>query len=308
MGVEPIGDRTLTPCDVSVCTVTLHARDYLRDSLHSLAENTRVSYEIIVVDNGSFDGVVEMVQDEFPQAHFIQNQANTGFTRPYNQAMRQATGRYLLILNPDTLILPQAIDRLVTYLDEHPEAGVVGPKVLNPDRTLQKPCKRGEPRPLAVFAYFIGLDRRFPNNQRLNEYLLSYLDENQTHSVAGVSGSCMLIRREVIERIGYLDEALYAYQEDADFCRRTRDAGWQVVYYPQAQIVHFGGQGGSRVQPYRSIFAWHRSYYIYYRKYLAHEHIFLFNWFYYGLMAGKLVLTLAINLFRQKKFIGGKRS
>ena len=301
------GELVIRP-DVSVCTVTLQARDFLRNCLYSLAQNTRASFEIVVVDNGSFDGVADMVRDEFPRAQFIQNQANTGFTRPYNQAIQASRGRYVLLLNPDTLILPGAVDRLVAYLEEHREAGVVGPKVLNPDQTLQKPCKRGEPRPAAVFAYFTGLDRRFPNNKRLNEYLLGYLDENQTHAVAGVSGCCMLIRREVIEQIGCLDETYYAYQEDADYCRRVRDAGWQVIYHPQAQIIHFGGQGGSRIQPFRSIYAWHRSYFIYYRKYLAREYNFLFNGVYYTLMAGKLILTLGVNLFRRQKFIGGKRS
>jgi GT2 family glycosyltransferase len=118
----------------------------------------------------------------------------------------------------------------------------------------------------------------------------------------------MLIRREVIDQIGYLDERFFAYQEDADFCFRARQAGWKVYYVPTAQITHFGGRGGSRVQPYRSIIEWHRSYWLYYRKNLAKDYCFLFNWLYYLAMLVKLVLSLSINLFRKEKFAHGKRS
>lgn len=129
---------------VSVCILTYQARDYLRQCLQSLAENTALEYEVIIVDNGSQDRVVEMVEQEFPGVRLMQNQSNEGFTKPINQAMRAGTGRYLCQLNPDTLILPGAIDRLVDFMDTHPEVGICGPKVLNRDLTLQKPCRRGE--------------------------------------------------------------------------------------------------------------------------------------------------------------------
>jgi len=157
-----------------------------------------------------------MLVAEFPQVKLIQNRSNEGFTRPMNQALQASCGRYLLQLNPDTLILPGALDRLVDFLETHPQAGICGPKVLNRDRTLQKPCRRGEPRPLAVFSYFLGLSAIFPKSRLFGEYLMNYMDEDETHTVAGVSGSCMLIRREVTTQIGYLDERFFAYQEDAD--------------------------------------------------------------------------------------------
>jgi GT2 family glycosyltransferase len=117
----------------------------------------------------------------------------------------------------------------------------------------------------------------------------------------------MLIRRTLVEQIGYLDEDLYAYQEDTDFCWRARAAGWLVYFFPQAQIIHYGGQGGSRVEPYRSIIEWHRSYWIYYRKHLAKDYFFLLNWLYYLLMLVKLVITLTVNFLRKDKFAGPKR-
>ena len=193
-----------------------------------------------------------------------------------NQALRETRGNYLLQLNPDTVILPDAIDRLVHFMETNQQVGISGPKVLNPDRSLQSQCRRGEPRPLAIISYFLRLPKLFPNNKQFGEYLLEYEDEDQTLEVAAVSGSCMLIRRAVVDQIGYLDEDYFAYQEDTDYCTR-------------------------------SIIEWHRSYLIYYRKHLAQDYFFLFNWFYYFIMLLKLIVSLTINLFRKERFAGPRR-
>lgn len=302
-----VGRRLNTP-DLSICIVTFQAREVLRDCLRSLIENTRSStFEVIVVDNGSQDGVGEMLQAEFPQVTYIQNGFNEGYTRPMNRALRASSGSFLLQLNPDTIILQGALDRLVEFMLEHPQAGICGPKVLNRDGTLQKPCRRGLPRPLAVFSYFTSLYALFPRSKLFGGYLMNYMDEDVTHEVAGVSGSCMLIRREVVDQIGYLDERFFAYQEDADYCFRAMKAGWQVIYFPEAHVIHFGGQGGSRVFPYRSIVEWHRSYWLYYRKNLASDYFFAFNWFYYLVIMLKLLYALSINALRKDKFAGPRR-
>ncbi len=285
---------------LSICILTLNAREYLRQCLLSIEAHTAVEHEIIVADNGSTDGVGAMLAQEFPQVQFIPGTHNEGFSRPMNRALRRARGEYLALLNPDTVVLDAAFDRLVEFMETHPQAGIVGPKVLNPDGTLQGPCKRGEPRPWAVISYFLRLHRLFPHSPRFGGYLLNHLPEDEPARVDGVSGSCMLLRREVVEQIGYLDETFFAYQEDADYCARARAAGWTVYYFPAARIVHYGGQGGSRVHPYRSIVAWHYSYFLYYRKHLARDYFILFNWFYYGLMALKLLSALAFNLFRSR--------
>ena len=297
----------MTP-DLSICIVTLNTREYLEACLHSLkAQTHRLRLEVIVVDNGSADGSQEMLGRDFPQVKLIQNQQNRGYTAPMNQALHQGTGRYLAQLNPDTLVHESAFDRLVEYMDAHPEVGICGPKVLNADGTMQKSCRRGESRPLAVIGYISGLYRLFPNHRGLNQYHLNYLPEDETNVVDGVAGSCMVIRREVIDQIGYLDEAYFAYQEDADLCFRARQAGWQVVYMPGAQITHFGGRGGSRFQPWRSIYEWHRSYWVYYRKNLARDYSVFLNVFYYLAIAGKLALALLLNLFRSDRYAGPKR-
>ncbi len=319
--------------DLSICIATLNASDYLRNCLRSLCEQSshlslaaadpaaselpsvtshtgqaRLNFELIIVDNGSIDDTVSMVKSEFPAVYLIRNDRNEGFSHPINQALRLSQGQYMLVLNPDTIVLPGAINELVQYQESHPEVGICGPKVLNRDGSLQKACRRGVSRPWAAFSYFSGLSKLFPHSKFFGGYLLNYLAEDEVHEVDGISGSCMLIRRQVIQQIGYLDERFFAYQEDADYCFQAKKAGWKVVYDPAAQIIHFGGQGGSRVQPYRSIYEWHRSYYLYYQKNLAREYFFLFNWFYYFLMGVKLVLALAANALRTNKFAGPRRT
>ena len=319
--------------DLSICIATLNASDYLRNCLRSIYEQSshlkwadtdpidleqtldsppmsqsRLNFELIIVDNGSSDDTAAMIQSEFPATRLILNGRNDGFARPINMALRESQGRYMLVLNPDTIILPGAINELVKYMDSQPEVGICGPKVLNRDGSLQKACRRGVSRPWAAFSYFTGMSSLFPHSKFFGGYLLNYLDENEVHEVDGVSGSCMLIRRQLMDQIGLFDELFFAYQEDADYCFQAKKASWKIVYLPTAQIIHFGGQGGSRVQPYRSIFEWHRSYYLYYRKNLARDYFFLFNWLYYFMMGLKLVVSLIANALRTDKYAGPRRA
>jgi hypothetical protein len=281
--------------------VTYQARDLLRDCLQSLYQNTRRRFEVIVVDNGSKDGVREMLAGEFPAVKLIENESNAGFTKPMNQALRLGRGRYLIQLNPDTLVLPEALDRLANFLDHNPEIGICGPKVLNQDLTMQKQCRRGEARPWAVITYFLGFSELFPHSRLFGQYLMSFYDEDQAHPVAAVSGSCMAIRRALLDQIGYLDERFFAYQEDSDLCFRARQAGWKVYYQPQAQIIHYGGRGGSKVESERSLYEWHKSYYLYYKKNLSGDYFFLLSWLYYLAMLVKYVSAVVANRMRKLK-------
>jgi hypothetical protein len=280
----------------------------LQDCLHSIYKTVNPPLiEVIIVDNHSEDGTLEMLRADFPNARLVVNDQNRGYTRPNNQAMRVSQGRYVLLINPDTLVESNTITELFGFLETHPEVGIVGPKVLNRDGTLQKQCRRSEARPWDAFCYFSGLSRILPHNKRFAGYLMTYLDEDLTHAAEAVSGSCMLIRREVIEQIGYQDENFFAFQEDTDYCRRARLAGWKIYYYPLAQIIHFAGEGGSGVQPFRSIVEWHRSYYLYYRKHFAKDYFVLFNIVYYLGMFLKLGFSLLANLFRTRKVVGTRK-
>jgi GT2 family glycosyltransferase len=249
-----------------------------------------------------------MLRETYPEVIVIANQENLGFTRPNNQAIKIARAqKYILLLNPDTIVYEASLQNLLQFAEEHLDGGVFGPKVLNDDGTFQKHCKRGEGRPWETFSYFLGLAKIFPTHPFFSGYLQTHLDENQSHQVPAISGCCMLIRQETIQQIGGLDEDLFAYQEDTEYCVRARKAGWKVYYTPVAQITHLGGKGGSRAQPYKAIYKWHHSYYIYYRKHLARDYFFLFNWLYYLVMLLKLCFTLFVNLFRQEKHAGPNR-
>ena len=294
--------------DVSISIVSLNTAKMLRDCLNSLVQSpTRVQFEIIIVDNGSQDESVEILKAEFPQVQVIGLTHNEGYTRPMNLGLRAGQGRYLLQLNPDTIIHPSLLDGLVQFMDQHSEVGIATPKVLNRDGTLQKQCRRSAARPWDVLTYFSGLYKIFPKSRLFGRYLMTYMGDDDIFEVEAVSGSCMMIRRAVVDQIGYLDEAYFAYQEDTDFCFRAREAGWKIFYVPTESLVHFGGQGGSRVQPFNGIIQWHRSYYLYYRKHLAKEYFFLFNWLMYLFMAFKLGFSLAVNYVRKEKIVGTRQ-
>lgn len=293
---------------VSISIVAYQSRELLRECLHSIQSNVRdLRLEIIVVDNGSDDGTVEMVSRHYPQVQLVRNDRNLGFARPNNQAIKASRGKYILLLNPDTIVLPNALEQLVEFAEAHPRVGIVGPKVLNRDGTMQLQCRRSFATPWDLFCYFSRLSQLFPRSRLFARYLVTYRDENEIHPVDAISGSCMLIRRTMMEEIGLLDEQFFAYQEDTDYSFRAHQAGWEVYYCPRAQIIHFAGRGGSRVDPFHSIVEWHRSYFRYYRKNLAPRYFFLFNWFYYVIMLAKLLSSLAINVFRSEKFAGSPK-
>lgn len=289
----------MAPPELSICIITLNSGDYLRDCLESIRQYPpEGEYEILVTDNGSDDGTITMLRREFPQVKVIVNQKNLGFTKPNNRMLHQARGEFLLLLNPDTLLIEDCFNPQLQFLKDHPQVGVSIPKVLNGDGSFQKQSRRGEANPVEVIGYFFHLGRLFPKNRALNGYLQSWLPEDEIAEVKAVSGSCMFIRRETWQQVGDLDERFFAYQEDSDYCLRAREKGWKVMYVPISRIIHHGGQGGSMAQPWRSIYQWHRSYYLYYRKHFAKDHFFLFNWLFYLVTLAKLGMALLANLLR----------
>ncbi|HIM83668.1 MAG TPA: glycosyltransferase family 2 protein [Candidatus Marinimicrobia bacterium] len=278
---------------VSVCIVTLNASKYLHHCLTLLEQSQGAEVEqIIVVDNRSNDNTVKMIHEKHSSVTLIQNNRNEGYTIPMNRAMKEADGEYLLILNPDAFVKPKAVAALANFLDLHPEVGIAGPKVLNVDGTFQKSCRRGVARPWNVISYFTGLAARFPDNSKYTGYHLSHLDENILNEVDGVSGSCMMIRRNLIDKIDCFDERFFAYQEDSDYCFRAKAAGWKIYYVPEAEVIHDAGRGGSAVYKYRSLFEWHRSYYLLYKKHFSADYFPLVNGLFYSAMLGKLLMTV----------------
>jgi GT2 family glycosyltransferase len=249
--------------DIAVIVVNWNACEDLRRCLLSLygTPTPGVEYGVWVVDNASGDDSAAMVRDEFPQVHLTVNPDNRGFSRANNQAIAGTDSRYVFLLNSDASVQPGTLEALVAYADAHPQAGIIGPKVLNPDGSLQFSCRRF-PSLGAGFFRNTYLGRLFPDNKFARDYLMTDFDHASDIAVDWVSGCAMLIRRDLIARIGALDERFYMYCEDVDFCQRTWDAGREVVYVPQAVVTHAIGRSSDKNAD-KMIVEFHRSWYEY---------------------------------------------
>jgi len=234
--------------DVSVIVVNWNTRDLLRECLASVvAQMGEVALELLVVDNASTDGSAEMVRQEFPQARLWVNAENRGFAAANNQAIAQAQGRYLFLLNSDAYLWPGALQALRDFLDAHPEAAVVGPKVLNPDGTTQPSCFRF-PTAWDVFCEMAFLSALFPGSPLFNRRGMGGFDRRTVREVDWVLGAAMAVRREWAERVGGLDEGYFVYAEELDWCRRIRGAGGRIFFFPGAEVVHYGGVSKARAR------------------------------------------------------------
>jgi len=234
--------------DVSIVIVSWNTRDILRDCLRTVYEQTeKTAFEVIVVDNASADGSGEMVRAEFPQTILVANPENSGYAAANNQGIRIARGRYILVLNSDTLILDGAVDKMMAFADAQPRAGVLGCRVLNADRSLQPTCFL-YPSPLNLLLSMSYLSKLFPRNRFFGRETLSWWDRSDTRPVDVVTGCFMFVRKAAIDQVGLMDEQYFMYGEETDWCYRFKQAGWQVLFTPVAQIVHYGGSSSSRVR------------------------------------------------------------
>jgi GT2 family glycosyltransferase/lipopolysaccharide/colanic/teichoic acid biosynthesis glycosyltransferase len=202
--------------------------------------------EIVVLDNASTDNSAEMVREKFPDVSLITSPENVGFARGNNIAIRQTSGDFILLINPDTIVQEDTFRVMLRFFETHPDAGLAGCKVLNPDGTFQLPCRRSFPTPWVAFTKIFGLSALFPKSRLFGRYNLTFLDPDQTYPVDAVSGSFMMIRRQTYEQVGGLDESFFMYGEDLDWCYRVGDAGSKVYYVHGTAIIHFKGQSTKR--------------------------------------------------------------
>jgi hypothetical protein len=237
--------------DVSTVIINWNTRDVLRDCLASVYANTKnIAFEVIVVDNASSDGSVDMVRSEFLQVELIVNVENRGFAAANNQAIAVAKGRYVLLLNSDTVILDGALDKMVAFADSHPEAGIVTCRVLNGDRKLQPTCFMF-PSVLNMFLWAAYLSRLFPTSRFFGRERMTWWNRDDVREVDVATGCFMLVRCIAIEKVGLLDERFFMYGEETDWCYRFGKTGWKILFTPDAEIVHLGGastrQAGSEM-------------------------------------------------------------
>jgi N-acetylglucosaminyl-diphospho-decaprenol L-rhamnosyltransferase len=237
--------------DLSVVIVSWNVRDLLRQCLSTLADSYPLSLEVIVVDNASADDSVDMLRAEFPAVQLVANPDNLGFPAANNQGIAVAQGRYVLLLNSDTEVVGAALATMVAFADAHPDVGVVGPQLLNPDGSVQS-SRRRFPTVATAFFESTWLQSCAPRRLLERYYVLDEPDD-AILDVDWVKGAALMARREAIEQVGFLDEGFFMYSEELDWCRRFREAGWRVVYLPTAQITHHEGKSSEQVLPARHI-------------------------------------------------------
>jgi GT2 family glycosyltransferase len=227
--------------------VNYNVKVFLQNLLDSIRKASfRLKTEIIIVDNASDDGSVEFLKEKYPQVKLIVNKTNLGFGKANNIGLKEASGKLILLLNPDTIVAEDTFTKMVEFFNRTPEAGVAGCKILNPDGTLQLPCRRSFPGPWTSFTKVTGLSTLFPKSRIFARYNLTYLDENQTYEVDAISGSFMMMRKEVFDKVGGFDEQFFMYGEDLDLCYRIQKAGYKVYYVHSTQIIHYKGESTKR--------------------------------------------------------------
>ncbi len=232
---------------LSVIIVNYNVRDFLHHALTSLQKGLRgIRHEIFVVDNKSDDGSVEMLRRSFPAVKVIHNAENVGFARGNNQALESARGKYILLINPDTVVQEDTISTMVRFFEENADVGLAGCKVLNPDGTFQLACRRSFPTPWVAFTKITGLARLFPRSRLFGKYNLTYLSPDESYDLDAVSGSFMMLRKQVYDKVGGLDESFFMYGEDLDWCYRIQRSGWKIYYVHSTKIIHFKGESTRR--------------------------------------------------------------
>ncbi|MGF1572898.1 MAG: glycosyltransferase family 2 protein [Sumerlaeia bacterium] len=260
--------------DLSIIIVHRGGVQMLRNCLSSLKSACgKLTWEAIIVDNGSSDGSQKMVVAEFPEMQLLDMKANLGFTRGNNVGISKAHGRYIVLLNNDTIAVESCFAAAVQYMEKDPTIGVAGLKLLNEDGSRQLSCRRFPSFEQALFNRYSLLTRLFPQNPYSKNYLMPDVDDT-IRDVDWVSGACMLIRRKVVEQIGGLDERFFMYSEDVDYCLMTWQRGWRVAYLPVGEVFHLIGQTSSKF-PFMPLMQRHLSMYKFYKKHYSRELLFL---------------------------------
>lgn len=291
---------------LDVVILNYNRSDLLRVCLDSIfASRSRHTIRAWVVDNASPDDSVAMVRREFPQARLIVNERNSGFASGNNLALRQivadsrslTTDHYVMLLNNDTAVESDALDELVEYLQAHPDVGVVGPKLLLFDGSLDLACRRSFPTPEVSLYRMTGLSRLFPRSPRFGRYNLTYLDPDSETEVDALVGAAMVLRWDVLREVGLLDEAFFMYGEDLDWCYRIKALGWRIVYDPRA-VIHHHKRAASTRRAIPSIRAFYDAMRIFHRKHYAQHTIAPVNWLIEFGISAKEWWALGRNLLR----------
>ncbi|MBN3034179.1 MAG: glycosyltransferase [Bacteroidales bacterium] len=262
---------------LSVVIVNYNVRHFLDQCLHSVRRAmTGVDGEVFVVDNHSVDGSVGMIRSRFPEVNLIENRGNLGFSKANNQAIRKASGEYILLLNPDTVVEDDTFMKVIRFMDDHPEAGGMGVRMVDGKGRFLPESKRGLPTPAVAFYKISGLSRLFPKSRIFGGYHLGYLDPGQTHEVEILSGAFMMLRKSVLDEVGLLDEEFFMYGEDIDLSYRIIKAGYRNYYFPETRIIHYKGES-TKKSSINYVVVFYRAMAIFARKHFSPKNARLFS-------------------------------
>ena len=290
------------PRDLSIIIVNYRTYQLTKQTIESVINREHpFSYNIYVVDNASADGSLEKLEEDFQDevgdglVEFIANPENRGFSHANNQAITLSSSQYVLLLNSDTVVQGDCLEKCLDYMAGDKEIGALGCKILLPDGKLDKACRRSFPTPTVSFYRMTGLSLLFPRSKRFGRYNLSYLDENGTYEVDSLSGAFMLVRREAIDDVGLLDEEFFMYGEDIDWCYRIKQVGWKVVYYGDANITHYKGGSGRQS---KALYEFYNAMRLFYNKHYRDEHNILVTIFIYTGIWSVYLSKQALNFFK----------
>ena len=254
---------------LSVIIVNYNVKFYLEQCLESVRRASKgLQVETFVVDNLSTDGSVAYLRERFPEVTFIENRENVGFARANNQAIRQSKGRYVLLLNPDTFVGEDTLARMVEFMEAHPEAGGAGAYMLNADGTFAPESRRGLPTPFVAFCKMSGLTKLFPKSRLLGRYYMGYLDASEVNEIEAISGACMMLRREALDKVGLLDEDFFMYGEDIDLSYRVLKGGYKNYFIP-TRMLHYKGESTAK-NSYRYAYTFYQAMRLFFRKHYGH--------------------------------------
>lgn len=263
---------------ISIVIVNYNVQHFLEQCLHSVFVALEgIDGEVWVVDNNSVDGSLSMLERKFPQVKLIANKENVGFARANNQALRQAEGEYLLLLNPDTLVEPDTFRLCLDFMDKTPDAGGLGVKMLDGNGNFLPESKRGLPVPSVAFYKIFGLSKLFPKSKKFGAYHLTYLDKDEIHSIDVLSGAFMLMRKSVLDKVGLLDEDYFMYGEDIDLSYRITLGGYKNYYFPKTRIIHYKGES-TKKSSVNYVYVFYNAMRIFAEKHFSNKNARLFSW------------------------------
>ena len=263
------GKRQGEGFSLSVIIVNYNVKFYLEQCLESVRRASQgLQVEVFVVDNLSTDGSMEYLRERFPEVVFIENRENVGFARANNQAIRQSRGKYVLLLNPDTIVGEGTLVQCVEFMDAHSEAGGVGAYMLHVDGTFAPESRRGLPTPFVAFCKMTGLTKLFPKSHLFGRYYMRYLDENEVNEIEIISGAYMMLRREALDKVGLLDEDFFMYGEDIDLSYRVLKGGYKNYYLP-VRMLHYKGESTVK-NSYRYVYTFYQAMRLFFRKHYSH--------------------------------------